>query len=105
MLKITDLKSSKELESKDMAGVRGGIAAVAGGLDPFAVIDFSTGFTNKVADVTQGFNFAFAQGNEGAVTNNQAIVGGNGIAHAPVTQHQSQYNDMYVYDIGKVSVS
>jgi hypothetical protein len=97
MLKITDLKASKELDSKDMAGVRGG-------MDPFALIDFSTGITNKVADVTQGFGFAFAQGNEGAVTNNQAIAGGNGISFAPVTQHQSQYNDMYVYDIGNVSV-
>jgi hypothetical protein len=73
-------------------------------MDPFALIDFSTGITNKVADVTQGFGFAFAQGNEGAVTNNQAIAGGNGISFAPVTQHQSQYNDMYVYDIGNVSV-
>ena len=98
MLKITDLNASKELDSRDMAGVRGGTS-------PFALIDFSTGFTNKVADVTQGFGFAFAQGNEGAVTNNQAIQGGNGLSFAPVSQHQSQYNDMYVYDIGKVSVS
>ena len=96
-MKITDLKVDTELDRRDMAGVRGG-------MDPFAVIDFSTGLTNKVADVTQSFGFAFAQGNEGAVTNNQAIQGGNGLAFAPVTQHQSQYNDMYVYDIGRVSV-
>ena len=98
MLKITDLTASKELESKDMAGVRGGTS-------PFLSIDFSTGLTNKVADVTQGFGFAFAQGNEGTVTNNQAIAGGNGFALAPVDQYQEQYNDMYVYDIGNVSVS
>lgn len=98
MLKITDLTASKELDSKEMAGVRGGTS-------PFLAIDFSTGLTNKVADVTQGFGFAFAQGNEGAVTNNQGIVGGNGFALAPVTQYQGQHNDMYVYDIGNVSVS
>lgn len=98
MLTITDLKSSKELESKDMAGVRGGNS-------PFALIDFSTGITNKVADVTQGFGFAFAQGNEGVVTNNQAIAGGNGFTIAPVSQYQDQYNDLHVSDIGNVSVS
>jgi hypothetical protein len=98
MLKITDLTASKELESKEMAGVRGGTS-------PFAIIDFSTGITNKVADVTQVFGFAFAQGNEGTVTNNQAIAGGNGLSLAPVSQYQDQYNDMHVYDIGNVSVS
>ena len=98
MLKITDLTASKELESKEMAGVRGGIS-------PFAIIDFSTGITNKVADVTQVFGFAFAQGNEGTVTNNQAIAGGNGLSLAPVSQYQDQYNDMHVSDIGNVSVS
>ena len=47
----------------------------------------------------------FAQGNVGAVTNNQAIAGGNGISYAPVHQSQSQSNDLYVSDIGNVSVS
>ena len=98
MLKITDLTASKELESKDMAGI-------CGGNSPFALIDFSTGITNKVADVTQGFGFAFAQGNEGIVANNQAIQGGNGFSLAPVTQYQDQYNDLDVSDIGNVSVS
>jgi hypothetical protein len=98
MLKITDLTASKELESKDMAGVRGGTS-------PFLSIDFSTGLTNKVADVTQGFGFAFAQANHGTVTNNQGIAGGNGFAIAPVDQYQDQYNDMDVYGIGNVSVS
>ena len=98
MLKITDLTISKELASKDMAGVRGGF-------DPFASIDFSTGMTSKVAGVTQGFEFALAQGNEGAVTNNQAITGGNGLSLAPVDQAQFQDNWMDLSNIGNVSVS
>lgn len=98
MLKITDLTVSKDMESREMAGVRGG-------MDPFAIIDFSTGFENKVADVTQAFNFQFAQGNMGAVTNNQAIQGGNGIASAPVHQTQTQSNNMHVGGVGNVSVS
>ena len=98
MLKITDLTTSKDMEIREMAEVRGG-------LDPFAVIDFSTGFDNKVADVQQAFAFQLVQGNVGAVTNNQAIVGGNGFAYAPVDQYQDQYNDMYVGSVGNVSVS
>lgn len=98
MLKITDLTASKELAATEMSSVRGGF-------DPFAHIDFSTGITSKVADVTQGFNFALAQGNEGAVTNNQAIDGGNGISYAPVTQDQVQLNDMRLSGIGNVQVS
>ena len=98
MLKITDLTSSKEMDSREMAGVRGGSS-------PFALIDFSTGMTSKVAAVTQGFEFAFAQGNEGAVTNNQEILGGNGFSLAPVDQYQFQDNWLDVSDIGTVSVS
>jgi len=98
MLKITDLAVSKNMESREMAEVRGG-------MDPFAVIDFSTGFENKVADVTQAFNFQFAQGNLGAVTNNQAIQGGNGTSLAPVHQTQTQNNHMSVSGVGNVSIS
>ena len=97
MLKITDLTTSKDMDSKDMAGV-------SGGTSPFAFIDFSTGFTNKVADVSQSFGFGFGQLNEGAVTNNQAISGGNGLGVVPVSQYQDQYNDLDVSGIGKVSV-
>jgi hypothetical protein len=98
MLKIKDLTVSKEMNAPEMAGIRGG-------LDPFAAIDFSTSFDNKVADVKQLFAFEFAQGNAGAVTNNQAILGGNGIIYAPVHQEQSQGNYMDVSRIGNVSVS
>ena len=98
MLKITDLTASKELESREMSRVRGGSS-------PFLKIDFSTGLTNKVADVAQSFGLGLAQVNEGAVTNNQAISGGNGFTFAPVDQHQEQYSEMFVYDIGNVSVS
>ena len=97
MLKITDLSSSKELETCEMSEVRGGF-------DPFAHIDFSTGMTSLVADVEQAFGFEFAQGNTGAVTNNQAISGGNGITFAPVKQSQDQRNDLAVSGIGNVSV-
>lgn len=97
MLKISDLTASKELERSEMAEVRGG-------LDPFAIFG-GTSITNKVADVEQLFAFGLAQSNVGEVTNNQALVGGNGISYAPVDQYQEQYNDMWVSGIGNVSVS
>jgi len=97
MLKITDLCASKEIDSREMGRIRGG-------MDPFAVIDFSTGLTSKVAAVTQVFDFAFAQANSGAVTNNQEILGGNGLSLAPVDQYQSQDNWLDVSHVGNVSV-
>ena len=99
MLNITDLTTSKELDTKTMAGVRGGF-------DPFAIlIDGSTSLRNKVADVDQVFQFAFAQNNAAAVTNNQAITGGNGITYAPVDQSLSQANNLSVSGIGNTRVS
>ena len=98
MLKISDLTTSKEMDSREMADVRGGKS-------PLSVIDFSTGMTSKVAAITQGFEFAFAQGNEGAVTNNQEILGGNGFSLASVDQFQHQDNWMDVHEVGNVSVS
>jgi len=101
MLKITDIKESKELARSEMAGVVGGTS----GMEKLsALIDFSTSTTNKVADVTQAFGLSFAQGNSGAVTNNQAIMGGNGIIDAAVTQEQYQSNWMDVYDVGNTSI-
>ncbi len=96
MLNIHDLKASKELDSKEMTGVRGGF-------DPFSIFA-GTSITNKVADVQQAFQLALAQGNSGAVTNNQAIAGGNGVDFAPVYQDQHQYKDLRVSDIGNVHV-
>ncbi len=98
MLTITDLTSSKEMACEEMRGVRGGYT-------PLFELLFSTGITNKVADVDQAFGFEFAQINSGAVTNNQSIMGGNGITYAPVHQEQHQHNDMSVSGIGNVSVS
>jgi len=98
MLNITDLAESKELDSKTMAGVRGGF-------NPFAILDASTSLNSKVADVDQFFAFGFTQNNAAAVTNNQAINGGNGITYAPVNQHLDQYSDMSVSGIGNVEVS
>jgi hypothetical protein len=98
MLKITDLMTNKEMDSKEMTEVRGGF-------NPFATFDSSTSIDNKVAEVNQAFNFALGQGNAGQVINNQAIAGGNGPTWAPVDQDQYQYNDMYLTDIGNVSVS
>ncbi len=97
MLNIHDLKASQELKSSEMAEVRGGF-------DPFSIFA-GTAITNKVADVQQAFQLALAQGNTGAVTNNQAIAGGNGVTYAPVDQTQHQYNDLYLSDIGNVHVS
>jgi len=98
MLKITDLTASKEINSEEMGRIRGG-------MDPFAHIDFSTDMTSKVAAVTQGFEFSLGQGNAGAVTNNQEILGGNGFAAAPVDQSQYQDNWMDISHVGTVSVS
>ena len=98
MLKITDLHVNKEMESTEMAGVRGGF-------DPFAIFDSSTSITSKVADANQMFAFGFAQSNVGEVTNNQAISGGNGVIYAPVDQTQVQNNYMDVSDIGNIFVS
>ena len=97
MLKITDLITNKEMDRKEMTEVRGGF-------DPFSFLA-STSINSKVADVDQVFNLTLGQGNAGQVTNNQAISGGNGVTFAPVLQTQTQFNDMYLTDIGNVSVS
>ena len=98
MLKITDLHVNKEMASTEMAGVRGGF-------NPFASIDSSSTVDNKVADVSQMFEFGFAQSNVGELVNNQAIYGGNGTIDAKVNQNQSQNNYMDVSDIGNIFVS
>ena len=99
MLTIKDLTVSTELNEKTMASVRGGF-------DPFSIlVDGSTTLNNKVADANQVFAFDFTQNNAAAVTNNQAITGGNGLTYAPVKQHVDQYSDMTVSGIGNVSVS
>ena len=99
MLNITDLTTSKELNATEMAGVRGGRTELE---SLSALIDFSTSLHSQVADVNQVFGFNLAQGNSGAVTNNQTIIGGNGIVYAPVTQSQAQGNAMALSEIGKV---
>lgn len=96
MLKISDLTASKDLDTREMAEVRGGF-------DPFSIFAGTT-IANTVADVEQAFAFGFAQSNVGEVTNNQAISGGNGVTYAPVDQHQSQHNDLFVSGIGNISV-
>ena len=101
MMKITDLAVNRELDRAAMAGVAGG---TSGGEQLSALLDFSTSLVNKVADVNQQFGFAFAQSNTGTVTNNQTIIGGNGLIYAPVTQTQSQSNAMSISDIAKVLV-
>lgn len=102
MLKINDLTASKELDRSEMAEVIGGISELS---QLSALIDFSTSTDNKVASVNQLFGLTLAQGNAGAVTNNQAIAGGNGIVFAPVKQDQTQGNYMGVAGIGNTSVS
>ena len=97
MLKITDLKVSKDMGRKEMVAVRGGES-------PFIGLDFSTGIFNDVADVTQGFEFNFAQANRGSVTNNQEIRGGNGSSWSPVDQSQVQANWMDVSKVGNTIV-
>ena len=97
MLKLKDLPVTKELETKEMSSVVGG--------HWLPLFDGSTTMKSKVADVDQLFEFAFNQANAGAVTNNQEIIGGNGLSFAPVHQNLSQGNSMSVYDIGNTNVS
>ena len=82
----------------EMARVHGGASELE---SLSALIDFSTSLQNQVANVNQGFGFNLAQGNSGAVTNNQTIIGGNGLIYAPVTQSQTQSNAMAIFEIGK----
>ena len=101
MLQITDLSTNKEMGRTEMAEVSGGITE----LERFsALLDFSTSMINKVADVNQQYGFALVQSNSGTVTNNQTIIGGNGIVYAPVTQTQTQANTMAIADIGRILV-
>ena len=97
MLKINDLDTNYDLDSREMAGITGGTSELE---SLSALLDFSTSLVNKVADVQQQFGFSFAQSNSGAVTNNQTIIGGNGIVFAPVSQSQTQSNSLAVSDIG-----
>ncbi len=101
MLKITDLNTSKELDNCEMAGITGGTSE----LERFsALLDFSTSMINKVADINQQYGFSIAQSNSGTVTNNQTIIGGNGVIFAPVTQTQTQANALAISDIGSAFV-
>ncbi len=101
MLKIKDLSVSKELDAKSMSTVIGGGRKMR---SPMFDLDFSTHLDNKVADVKQMFALDLSQANAGAVTNNQAIKGGNGTIDAPVHQDLYQDNNMYVYDLGNTSI-
>ena len=102
MLKITDIEVSKDLGRDEMAGVVGGTSDLE---RLSALLDFSTSIHNKAADVQQSFGLGLSQGNSGAVTNNQAIQGGNGVVFAPVTQTQTQGNYMELFELGKTLVS
>ena len=102
MLRITDLTAEKELDRVAMAGIAGGNSD----FERFAaLLDFSTLLVNKVADVNQQFGFSIAQTNVGEVTNNQSIIGGNGLIFAPVHQSQAQSNALSLSKIGGTSVA
>ena len=102
MLKVTDLTVSKELSGSEMASVTGGSDELE---RLSALVDFSTAIDSKVAAVQQGFGLNLGQSNVGAVTNNQAIYGGNGVVYAPVTQTQTQANYMDLLGLGNTAVS
>ena len=103
MLNIKDIAASKELDSNMLASVTGGNSQMRECLA--ILMDGSTSMDSRVANVTQAFGLGLTQNNAAAVTNNQAIQGGNGIVYAPVDQSLSQANWMDVYDIGNTSVS
>ena len=101
MLKITDLPTNKEMDSKTMSGVYGG----ATDLERLgALLDISSSISNQVADIQQAFGFNIAQSNVGTVSNNQTIIGGNGVILAPVNQTQTQSNNLSISDIGNALV-
>ncbi len=107
MLKIKDLSVSTEMKRGEMAAVVGGTSVVPATPSVphlHGLLDGSLTQTSKVAAVQQAFGLELAQGNAGAVTNNQAIQGGNGISFAPVHQTQTQANNMDLSGIGNVSV-
>ena len=101
MLKITDLPTSKEMDTAAMSGVIGGKSVLD---DLGAFLDFSSAITNQVAEIQQAFGFNIAQSNVGTVANNQTFVGGNGVIFAPVTQTQTQSNNLSIADIGNALV-
>lgn len=98
MLKIKDLAVSKELDTKAMAGV-------AGGLNPFAVFDASFRSDNKVVDMDQIFDLKLSQVNGGNVINNQAIAGDNGRIGADVDQRLDQDNLLAISGQGNSFIS
>jgi len=97
MLKIEDLAVSKELDSKAMKSVVGGLS-----LPLFT--DKSVTSYNKVADINQMFDFKFDQRNVGEEINNQMIDNRNGLIGADVSQTMRQGNAMSVYDIGNTDI-
>jgi hypothetical protein len=101
MLKITDLPTSKAMDSKTMSGVHGGTTDLE---RLGAMLDFSSSISNQVADIQQAFGFGIAQSNVGTVTNNQSIIAGNGVVFAPVRQTQTQSNNLSIADIGNALV-
>lgn len=99
MLKIKDLTAAKELNSKAMS-------RVVGGLNPFAIlVNASTRMDNKVVDMDQVFALNLDQVNAGNVTNNQAIVGGNGRTEADVNQDLRQANAIGISGLGNAYIS
>lgn len=98
MLTIKDLAVAKELDSKAMN-------SVAGGLTPLLGINTSTRSDNKVIDMDQMFKFDFAQLNVGDITNNQALKAGNGTIEADADQRMAQNNAMHIRDVGNAYIS
>jgi|GEM_PF-1295374 len=102
MLKIKDLTVSKELDTKAMATVVGGLTLPT---RPALLMDGSVRLDNKVADVSQLFALDLDQTNAGNVTNNQRIDNRNGIVYAPVTQRLDQSNILSVFGLGNTAIA
>lgn len=98
MLKIKDLTAANELNTAAMN-------KVVGGLNPFASINTSFRSDNKVVDMDQVFAFNFTQANAGNLTNNQAIIGGNGTVRADADQRLDQDNHLRVANLGNAFIS
>lgn len=99
MLKIKDLAVSKELDTKGMAKVVGGLSLLP------LFVNNSVRMDNKVVDMDQVFALKLDQANGGMLTNNQGIVGGNGTVEANVNQALDQDNAMIISGLGNARIA
>jgi len=98
MLKIEDLAVSKELDTKAMGKVVGGLSLLP------LFVNNAVRMDNKVADMDQVFAFDLDQINGGMLTNNQALKSENGTINADVDQKLDQRNALALSGFGNATI-